>query len=142
MKKYITNSAESTQKLASDLAQKFQNGAIITLTGPLGAGKTTFVQGFAKALGIKSKILSPTFVLMREYVIPNKVDARLYHLDLYRLEGMQQINNLGLTDLFVNPKNIFLIEWADKITNLPKNKIIKIELEYLTEDSRQITLMD
>lgn len=139
MKKYITNSVEETQKLAADFAEKFKNGAIITLNGPLGAGKTTFVQGFAKNLGIKSKILSPTFVLMREYVLPFEQDARFYHVDLYRLEGKQEINNLGLTDLFANPKNIFLIEWAEKLTDLPKN-IIKIDFEYLSENSRQIIL--
>lgn len=141
MNKYITNSAEETQKLAAELAQKYKNGAIITLNGPLGAGKTTFVQGFALNLGIKSKILSPTFVLMREYVLPYEKDARLYHIDLYRLEGKQQINDLGLTDLFMNPKNIFLIEWAEKLTGLPK-EIIKINFEYLSENSRQIILTE
>lgn len=142
MNKFITNSAEETQKLAETLALKHHDGAIITLTGNLGAGKTTFVQGFAKGLGIKDKILSPTFVLMREYNLPYESDAKLFHIDLYRLESKQQINDLGLIDLFVNPKNIFLIEWAEKLTDLPKNKIVKINFKYLSENSRQIALKD
>lgn len=142
MKKYITKSAEETEKLAEKLAEKFKNGGIIALDGPLGAGKTTFSNGFAKGLGIKSKILSPTFVLMREYVLPFENDARFYHIDLYRLENKEDINSLGLTDLFANPKNIFLIEWAEKLTNLQKNKITKIKFIYLDESSRQITVTE
>lgn len=141
MKKYITNSAEETQKLAADLAKKF-NGGIIELNGPLGAGKTTFAQGFAKGLQIKSKILSPTFVLMREYPVPNEPDARFYHIDLYRLETKQDINSLGLTDLLVNPKNIFLIEWAEKLSDLPRKNITKIDFKNLSENTREITLTD
>lgn len=142
MKKYITNSVEETQKLASKLAKKYREGGIIALDGPLGAGKTTFAAGFAKGLGIKNKIISPTFVLMRGYDVPFEKDARFFHIDLYRLEGKEQINNLGLTDLFINPKNIFLIEWAEKLTDLPKNKITKIKIEYISESSRQITITD
>lgn len=142
MNQLITKSAEETQKLAEKLAQKFKNGAIITLHGPLGAGKTTFVQGFAIGLGIKARIISPTFVLMREYALPYEKDAKLFHIDLYRLESEQDINNLGLTDLFVNPKNIFLIEWAEKLTNLPKRQVIKINFEYISRSKRQITITD
>lgn len=140
MKKYITNSVEETQKLAAKIAEKYKNGAIIALDGPLGAGKTTFIQGFAQGLGIKSKIISPTFVLMKEYDLPHDSNAKLYHIDLYRLESRQQINNLGLTDLLINPKNIFLIEWAEKLTDLPKSEIIKINIEYISEKSRQIVV--
>jgi len=142
MKKYITKSAEETQKLASIIAQQFKNGGIVALNGELGAGKTTFAAGFVHELGIKNKILSPTFVLMREYNLPYEANAKLFHIDLYRLENKQDVNNLGLTDLFANPKNIFLIEWAEKLIELPKNKIVKINFEYLSENSRQIIITE
>jgi len=142
MNKFTTNSAKETQKLAEIFAEKFKNGAIITLNGPLGAGKTTFVQGFAKKLGIKNKIISPTFVLMREYDLPYEKNAKLFHIDLYRLEGTHQIDSLGLSDLFENCKNIFLIEWAEKLVINPKNKNIKVNFEYLSKNSRQITVID
>ncbi|MDD2822916.1 MAG: tRNA (adenosine(37)-N6)-threonylcarbamoyltransferase complex ATPase subunit type 1 TsaE [Candidatus Daviesbacteria bacterium] len=142
MRKFITNSAEETQQLAAKLSQEFKNGGIITLDGPLGAGKTTFVAGFAKELGIKSKILSPTYILMRQYDLPYEKQAKLFHIDLYRLEDKQEIDSIGLNELFLNPKNIFLIEWAEKLTNLPKTKITKIQFEYLNDTSRQIIITD
>lgn len=142
MNKFITGSAAETQKLAAELAQKYKQGGIIALNGPLGAGKTTFTQGFVTGLGIKDKILSPTFVLMREYDLPYKKGAKLFHIDLYRLENKHQVESLGLTDLFSNPENIFLIEWAERLTDLPKNKIININFEYLSENSRQIILTE
>lgn len=139
--KYISNSAEETEKFASKLAQKFKDGAILALSGNLGAGKTTFTKGFAHGLGIKNKIISPTFVLIKEYPIPLKNNTKLYHIDLYRLENPEEIENLGLSDLFINPSNIILIEWAEKLKNLPKNTI-NITFEYISESKRQITIKD
>lgn len=120
MKKFITNSPQETKKLAGNLARKLKGG-IIALSGDLGTGKTTFVQGFAKGLGIKDKIISPTFVLIRQHKIP-KSSRTLYHIDLYRIEGVDS-KKLGLEDIWSNPANITLIEWAEKIEELPKNTI-------------------
>lgn len=142
MSKFITNSAEETQRLAKQLALKYRGGGIITLSGNLGAGKTTFAAGFAKGLGIKSKIISPTFVLVKEYLIPHQYGTKLYHIDLYRLENHQQIKSLGLTDLLQNPNNIILIEWAEKLTGLFKKQVVKINFEYLSEFKRHITVTD
>lgn len=139
MQTVVTNSPKDTQKLAQNLAAQFKDGGIIALTGDLGAGKTTFVQGFAKGLGIKDKIISPTFVLMREHKIPN-TDTVFYHLDLYRLEEPIDIVNIGLKDLIQNPENIILIEWSEKLgENLPHNAT-KINIEKLDQASRKITV--
>ncbi len=105
------------QKIGSSLI----GGEIIALSGNLGAGKTTFVQGLAVGLGIKSKIVSPTFILMRSY---KAAKLNLYHVDLYRLEGdvKKEVTNLGLNDTWGRKENIVVIEWAEKINNmLPKN---------------------
>lgn len=128
MKKFVTKTAEETKLLASKLARKHR-GNIIALMGELGSGKTTFVQGFAKGLGVKEKIISPTFVLIKQY-------STLYHVDLYRVENFQE---LGLEEILANPNNIVLIEWAEKLTNLPKNTI-KITFEKLEGDKRLITI--
>lgn len=147
---FISKSEKDTQKIASKLALKYQNGAVIALSGNLGAGKTTFAQGFTKGLGIKNKIISPTFVLIKEYSLPQNIKdqtclpaGRFYHIDLYRLKNQQEIENLGLNDLFINPKNIILIEWAEKLTNLSKSKkFIKINFEIISEFERKITITD
>ncbi len=152
MKQYKTYSPEETKKVASDLAKKITSGTI-ALSGELGAGKTTFVQGFAKGLGIKDKIISPTFVLIRQHKFNEKnLPARLakastkragrqvlYHIDLYRLEGNIDIKELGIEELILNTNNIILIEWAEKIEKyLPKN-LVKINIEKKL-DYRLITI--
>ena len=130
MKQYISLSAKETKTLGTKIAKEIKAGVII-LTGELGAGKTTFVQGFAKGLGIKEKIMSPTFVLIRQHQIPSS-DKIFYHIDLYRLEEEMELNNLGLLDLWSNPKNIIIIEWGEKIKDLPKGNIkISIQKENL-----------
>lgn len=135
---YQTNSVQETQKVASDLAQKYRQGGILALSGPLGAGKTTFIQGFAKGLGIKERLISPTFVLMREYLLPGNKNGKLYHIDLYRLEDEKQIAGLGLEEIFANTHNIILIEWAERLGNLLPDKAVRVQLKLLTENSRQV----
>lgn len=134
-----SNSPKQTQEIAQKIAQEFQNtGGIIALYGDLGAGKTTFVQGFAKALGISDKIISPTFVYIRQHSIPEK-NRWLYHIDLYRLEDPDD-QSLGLNDLLSDSSNIIVIEWPEKLgKNLPNN-ITKIYLEALDENTRLINV--
>lgn len=134
-----SNSPKETQEIAQKIAQEFQNtGGIIALYGDLGAGKTTFVQGFARALGILDKIISPTFVYIRQHPIPEK-NRWFYHIDLYRLENPDD-QSLGLNDLLSNPSNIVVIEWPENLgKNLPNN-ITKIYLEALDENTRLINV--
>lgn len=136
MKQYLTYSEKETHNLGKVMAKKRQ-GNIIALFGDLGAGKTTFVQGFAKGLGIKDKIISPTFVLIRQHKLKK---GFLYHIDLYRLEDNLSIKELGIDEIISNPNNLVLIEWAEKMEkNLPKNAI-KINLKKLEGDKRLITI--
>lgn len=136
MKQYQTFSEKETKSLAKKLAKKFRG--VIALSGELGTGKTVFVQGFAKGLGIKEKIISPTFVLIRQHKIPS--GSTLYHVDLYRLDEQKNIEELGLKELWFNPKNIVLIEWAEKAEKyLPKNTIW-ISFERIDENQRRITI--
>jgi tRNA threonylcarbamoyladenosine biosynthesis protein TsaE len=134
------------KKLAADIAEGLRHKAeskIVALVGDLGAGKTTFVQGFAESLGIKTRIISPTFIIMRKYEIGGKTTGlkALYHLDFYRLEGNweHEVENLGLAEIWKEEGNIVLIEWAEKIKKfLPKNTIW-VNFEVLGDNERKIS---
>lgn len=127
---YTTSNPNETKKIAADLAADYlHTGGVITLSGELGAGKTTFTQGFAAALGITDKILSPTFILTRQYQIPNS-DKTLYHIDLYRLENSAQIEALGLKEIIGNNNNIILIEWPERLNSpLESNNLKQIKIK-------------
>lgn len=137
MQKYISNSEEETKSIAAKLAKVSKNN-IFALTGELGAGKTIFAQGFAKGLGIKDKIISPTFVLIRQHPIFGTKKI-LYHIDLYRLDNTTGLKHLGLEEIWSDPNNIVLIEWAEKCTLLPTNAI-QINITKLKESQRVITI--
>jgi len=138
--KYITYSATQTKNLGQRMSQKIlksKDAVVISLKGELGSGKTTFVQGLAIGLEIKDKILSPTFVLMKKYKIPN-TKKQFYHVDCYRIKKAQDLSALNLEKLFLNPQNIIAIEWAERIEKiLPKNTII-FQFKLINEKQRKI----
>lgn len=137
--RYHTKSDRETKDLAKKIAEDFKDkSGVLALIGDLGAGKTVFAQGFAEGLEIEEKVISPTFVLMRQHQIPN-TEKMFYHLDLYRLENVN-IKELGLEEIFENSENIILIEWAEKIQNyLPKNSVT-IKIEKTSETERTIAI--
>lgn len=139
---FITKSPRETQKLGQKIATGLikNTPTIIALTGELGSGKTTFVQGLAKGLGVKKKIISPTFILMRIYNAKSK--NTFYHLDLYRLETNldNELENLGVKDIWEQKGNILVIEWAEKAKELLPKETIWIKFEYLSDDQRKIII--
>lgn len=140
-KSFITDSFEATQKLGKEFAVTLKGGDVVCLYGDLGAGKTTFVQGLAKGLGITRNIISPTFIIMRTYDIGVKKDAKLkslYHVDLYRIEGEQDVEGIGLLELMGDPESVVLIEWPDKIENILPEQRKDIYFRYLEDDTREI----
>lgn len=132
---FQSNSDIQTKQFAETLAEKFKAGGVIALMGDLGAGKTTFTQGFAKALGINEKVISPTFILLKQYKIAS--GNILYHLDLYRLENTSDIDSLGLSEIFEDKTNIVLIEWAEKILDKLPKEAVKIRIKKLGENIRE-----
>jgi len=138
---YQINSLKETQEIAQNLAEKYkEQGGMIALSGDLGAGKTTFVQFFAQALGIKDKIISPTFVLVRQHQIPNS-PRLLFHIDLYRLENLAGIQQLGIADM-LDGQNIVLIEWAEKMAALLPKDSLAININRLDDERREIIVKD
>jgi tRNA threonylcarbamoyladenosine biosynthesis protein TsaE len=127
-KTIITESAEETKEFGEALAHDVgKRGAsvphIICLYGDLGLGKTTFVQGFAKGLGIPTRLLSPTFIIVRRYQLEEQ-QRFLYHLDLYRIKEAKDMATLGLEEIFTDTNNIVVIEWADRLgALLPKARL-------------------
>ncbi len=137
MQKVRTNTAEETRELAQKHALDFKNGGILALSGDLGAGKTTFAQGFARGLGIEDRIISPTFLIIRQYPIPNQKNF-FYHIDLYRIENID-FKSSGLEEILSEPTNVVLIEWAEKIEGHLSQDTKRLNLKKLG-DSHQIEI--
>lgn len=164
--KFITHSAEETRELGEQLAHTFKGGQVILLEGNLGAGKTHFVQGAARGLGVKKNITSPTFTIMNIYATPRarvnakktktysaqklshttlskpqpRTIARLAHLDLYRVKTLAEAYAIGVMDYIGEPSTLTLIEWPEKIKNaLPKECArVHITIKHKNTASRSI----
>jgi len=142
----ITKSAEETKIVAKlfaeALVQKMtaKGAVVVALDGALGAGKTTFAQGFAEGLGVKEKVKSPTFVLVHEHALKKKARFKMfYHADCYRLESEKDVSAIGLDEAMRDPENIVLVEWARRIKKaLPKNTI-RAKFSYINGQTRKIS---
>ena len=118
-----TSSVEETRDLASLLTKVFQAGDVVVLSGDLGAGKTAFTQGLGLALGIEHPITSPTFTLANRY----EGELILNHLDVYRLENFQEVEELGLSEL-IDANSLTVIEWGDVISSVLIEGYLEITL--------------
>ena len=132
----VTRSVDETRKLAAALAELLAPGDVVSLSGDLGAGKTAFVQGAATALGVTDPVGSPTFVLVREY----RGQVPIYHLDVYRLERLQEVLDLGFEDL-LDPRGIVFIEWGDAIDALLPDSHLRVRLRVEDDgDTRRVAV--
>jgi tRNA threonylcarbamoyladenosine biosynthesis protein TsaE len=133
MKTYHTVSSEATKRIGEEFAVallgkrpgagKGSGATVVVLSGELGAGKTTFVQGFFAGAGIKKRALSPTFVIMRRYrLAPRKRFSHIFHIDAYRLKNAEQLSSLAFDEMLADPQNLILVEWGERIKSaLPKS---------------------
>ena len=154
--KRITKNFKETQKLGENAAKKIiKNGSrktavVLALSGDLGGGKTTFLQGFARGLGIREKILSPTFVIQKRFELKNKKLKNFYHIDCYRLKNNKPARNashsdagrfiseINVKEIIKNPENIVAIEWPEKIKKfIPKNTIF-INFKLIDKNKREM----
>jgi tRNA threonylcarbamoyladenosine biosynthesis protein TsaE len=125
----MTRAPEETRELGAALADLLVPGDVVSLTGELGAGKTCLVQGAARSLGVREPVGSPTFVLVREY----RGEIPVYHLDVYRLDRLQEVLDLGFEDL-LDPGGVMFIEWGDAIDPLLPDSYLEIELSIPGDD--------
>jgi len=142
---YTSSSVAQTHELAQHLVKDL-NHNLICLYGELGSGKTTFVQGMAKALGIKKRLLSPTFILVREYRIKNSQlpitnYQLLFHVDCYRIASAKDIKSVDLAELWSDPNNLVVIEWAQRLQKILPNRRIDIKFSYEAQNKRKIEII-
>jgi tRNA threonylcarbamoyladenosine biosynthesis protein TsaE len=144
--KIISKSADQTKDIAKRIARFLQNrgvvfkATIVGLRGELGGGKTTFIQGFISALGVKEKILSPTFVIMKNFELKNKCFRKVYHFDVYRINNEKEMDSLGFKDIVKDRFNLVLIEWSNLIEKIMPKDSILINFEFGDENTRIITI--
>ena len=129
----ISHSPEETHRIAADLAASLQAGAVLALHGDLGAGKTCFVQGLARGLGVARAVTSPTYTLVAEH--PGRL--RLYHIDLYRIRSEQEALNLGI-DEYLFGDGVTALEWAERIAGLLPPHTLHIRLAPGATDRERI----
>ena len=138
-KEYLTKSPGETKKLGEALAKTLlrnppkNRATVVGLRGDLGGGKTTFLQGFAKGIGKRVKILSPTFIIMRR-------TGNFYHIDCYRIKGPKDLLALGFKKILAGPKNIVAIEWADVVKKIMPRHAVWVDFKFVDKNKRRIVI--
>jgi tRNA threonylcarbamoyladenosine biosynthesis protein TsaE len=132
----VTYGEGETAAVAARLAEGFQGGEVVLLSGELGAGKTAFVRGLVRGLGgLAEDVASPTFVLLTAY----SARLTLHHADLYRLRGDGDEGELGLEEL-PGPSGVLAVEWAERLSKTPWAHVVRVKLEHAGEDRRRVTV--
>lgn len=137
---YVSKSPDETKQIGKMLASGMQGKEVVCLFGDLGAGKTTFVNGFINYFQKFKRVPSPTFIIVRHYSVSHHLVNDIYHVDLYRLNKLKSIKELGILEILNKPKTIFLIEWPEKIDKLLIKSRINVKFKIPNETERQIEI--
>ncbi|MBR1966234.1 MAG: tRNA (adenosine(37)-N6)-threonylcarbamoyltransferase complex ATPase subunit type 1 TsaE [Lentisphaeria bacterium] len=136
--KIISRSENDTAKLAQELASKLPRGTVIALYGDLGAGKTVFSRAFAKAIGVKETVSSPTYTIIQEYLLDD--GGYFYHLDLYRIKNSRDALAFAV-DEYLNDGNAYaLVEWPERIEDILGADTLIININHLSDTEREISV--
>lgn len=137
MKEFITSSEEETLAAAGEVASRLRAGDIILYKGEMGAGKTAFTRGIARYFGVEDSVSSPTFALVNEY----DGDIPIFHFDLYRIEGYDDLYAIGFFD-YIDRGGIIAAEWSENVPGLAEELggVIEIQIDKLSENGRKITV--
>lgn len=127
------------ETLVEKLAPYTSHATVVALKGELGAGKTTFTKYFAEALGVEEVITSPTFVIEKVYKLEGQRFEYLIHIDAYRLEGGDELMDLGWEEVLAQPENLVVIEWPEKVHDVIPLDVQTITFEVVDEETRKIT---
>lgn len=135
----LTHSSEETIAQGREIGARLKAPLLILLSGELGAGKTTLTKGIAAGLGAarEDDVTSPTFTLVHKY----EGSTRVYHVDLYRIEDLQDLETLGLEDIF-SEQAVVIVEWPDRLKLRTDWRIVRIQLEHVAEDTRKILITE
>lgn len=139
-KTYISSSDKKTREIARKFADNLKVGDVVCLYGDLGFGKTTFTKGIAEGLGISTRIISPTFTIIREHAVKNHESRimKLVHVDLYRVENEKQIAELGIEEILADQSSIKILEWAKKAHDLLPKKRWEVRFELAEKENERV----
>ncbi|HEY4694549.1 MAG TPA: tRNA (adenosine(37)-N6)-threonylcarbamoyltransferase complex ATPase subunit type 1 TsaE [Candidatus Nanoarchaeia archaeon] len=135
----ISKSGRETQSLAKNLVESLTEPKVIALYGELGTGKTTFVQGLAKTLGIEKRVLSPTFVFVRSYSLRDPRFKIFHHVDLYRAESLEAARSVGIEEILASG-SLVAIEWPEIIEELLPKNTVRVRFKKVDESKREISV--
>lgn len=141
MKEFTSKSTEDTREIAQEIAKALKQGDILALYGDLGSGKTTFTSYLVHALGLENRVQSPTFVIARKYQGGEGEIKVVNHLDLYRLTSVEEVEDIGLTEMF-DEEGVTIIEWPEIAETLLPERVKVLEFSYVDENERKIKLME
>ena len=132
---FFTKNETETEALGARLAQSLNGGAVIAMYGDLGAGKTAFVRGMARGMGLKCRVSSPTFTIVNEYL----GERELIHFDMYRLSSADELFDIGWED-YINRGAVCAVEWSENVEDAFYGDEIKLTIEKLSDTERKITI--
>ena len=135
MAEYYSTSEQETEELGRRLAETLKGGAVVAMYGDLGAGKTAFVRGMARGLGLNCRVSSPTFTIVNEYL----GERELIHFDMYRLSGADELFDIGWED-YLNRGAVCAVEWSEKVEDAFYGDEIVVRIEKLGDTRRKITI--
>jgi tRNA threonylcarbamoyladenosine biosynthesis protein TsaE len=146
---HISRAPKATLKVASYLAHKLlklgrgKKARVVALFGELGSGKTVFARGFLKALGVRERIISPTFVFVRTYKLPRNQGgfARAYHFDLYRVRSLGDLRQIALKEALRHSQNVVLLEWAERAEKILPKDAIRVRFSHGKNERERVIVM-
>lgn len=131
---HVTNSPEETEALGADLAGRLEPGTVIAFTGDLGAGKTAFVRGLARGLGVQERVTSPTFTIVNEY---EGGRLPLFHFDMYRLGSADELFDIGWED-YLARGGVCAVEWSENVADALDNDCLRVDIRRGEDDDQRI----
>lgn len=135
---YVSNSPEETEALGAALADKLKPGAVVAFSGDLGAGKTAFVRGLARGLGITERVTSPTFTIVNEY---EGGRLPLFHFDMYRLGSSDELFNIGWEDYLVRG-GVCAVEWSENVSDALEGDCIRVDIRRGAHDNQRLITIE
>jgi tRNA threonylcarbamoyladenosine biosynthesis protein TsaE len=135
MQTFISHSEAETENIGEQFAKSLPNGTVVAMYGDLGAGKTAFVRGMAKGMGLKCRVSSPTFTIVNEYI----GERELIHFDMYRLESADELFDIGWED-YLRRGAVCAVEWSEKVEDAFFGDEIVLRIEKLSDSERKITI--
>ena len=136
--RFITNGPEETEALGARLARALEPGAVVAFTGDLGAGKTAFVRGLARGLGVQDRVTSPTFTVVNEY---EGGRLPLFHFDLYRLGSADELFDIGWED-YLARGGVCAVEWSERMEELLEPGTIRVDLRRGEDEDRRVITVE